>query len=235
MESAQKEDIHKIVKFIKFYRLFCLFGGLINSVLIGLHTSRIFAKLPDYAENILLYMSIGVSITFVFFLYKNVKKYKVIALHPLYKDALNSVDMKIANEQTDLLVIPNMLASILVIVLVFARKNSSNLPPFLYLAFFFAIAVIGYWLLSLAQRASKQVRNDEFNTLKSKDIGYFGYFLSLILLVAMLLTMIWMPEVRVQLIKYSHGYEVEIVISLSIFTLLLGGLLGRFVTWDKYR
>ncbi len=228
-------ELEKLVNEYKSYQLYSIITGLIQMGFVGVLFTGFIDKFAPSFQIAFLFANFIFFIFLVFTLWKFNKKWKDLNFNPLFKAAQKTNSMKIVNEQVSPFSNVLIVGNFAIITLIFAKINKVQLPILIYLALFTAILFITFWMFDLIQRATNQVRDDELRFLKAKDSGYFGYYLGVILLVALLLTILWMPELKAQITKNFAGFEIEIAIAFSIFALLIGGLLGRFVTWDKYR
>lgn len=197
--------------------------------------STIVKALPMWCVIVLSLVQISTMVLVIVYIFNLITKQKQYPLPynyrqtKIYKDIRSNSGL---NYYVNALTLILSIASISILV---SENTESKLPLVVWVAIFGIILIIALWIFEIIGRSSSELAADEYIEMRNKTAAYYGYYLVHITLLALLLTMIWMPDAKVILIKYSHGHEVEVAISFSIFALLIGGLLGRFVAWDKYR
>lgn len=197
--------------------------------------SAIMNALPELFGKILSLVQISVMVAVVIYMISLTIKQKQYPLPYNYRQTKIYKDIR-RNSGFNYYINALILVLSIASISIFISKNSeSKLPLVVWVAIFGIILIIALWIFEMIGRSSNELPADEYIEMRNKTAASYGFYLGQLALLALLLTMIWMPEAKAQLIKYSHGYEVEIAISFSILALFIGGLLGRFVTWDKYR
>lgn len=235
MEADEKKLEVQVSKYKKLRYLLIFMSFLLLLNLIVGRLENLLGKQYQFIFDLLLIPIFILLVASLFLSIKFKKEYNSVEDKIPDEQLAEKLPIKIFNER--MLPWEGVCTGLVVIFFIFTPNSLGDVrfPLIASFAIVGAVLTVSNWIFEENASESKQIRVDELRVAKSKESGHLAYYLSLMLLIVLLLTILWMPEAKAQISKNFVGHEIEAAISFSIFAVLIGGLLGRFVTWDKYR